>query len=103
MPRTLSFDLDMTTAIIISAILFVIGFIVMMSAVLRNWEDWIFDVGTITMIASFAAMILLAVFHTGEIKKVPKEYPASEYTFKIKVVEFEEQRDTILVVIPKEK
>jgi hypothetical protein len=31
------------------------------------------------------------------------EYPASEYDFKIKVVEFEEHRDTILVVIPKDK
>lgn len=86
----------MTTAIIISAILFVLGLVVMVCATFFDWKEWVFVAGvTITLLFS---IILVALV----IKQVPKEYPVSKYTFKIKVVEFEEQRDTILVVIPKE-
>lgn len=93
----------MTTAIIISAILFVIGLVVMVDATLCDWKEWIFVAGTTTTIVSCIVTIVLALCYNSVIKQSPKEYPASEYTFKIKVVEFEEQRDTILVVIPKEK
>ena len=93
----------MNTAIIISAILFVLGLVLMIDATLCDLKDWIFITGVITMVVSCIVMITLILCNAGIIKKGPKEYPASEYTFKIKVVEFEEQRDTILVVIPKEK
>lgn len=93
----------MTTAIIISAILFVLGLVATVSATLFDWKDWVFITGVTTTIVFCIATITLILCNAGVIKHGPKEYPASEYTFKIKVVEFEEQRDTILVVIPKEK
>ena len=89
----------MTTAIIISAILFVLSGAVMVYATFLDLEEWIFDAAVLMIIVSFFVMVLLALYDR---KQPSKEYPASEYTFKIKVVEFEEQRDTILVVIPKE-
>ena len=92
----------MITAIIISAIIYILGVVVTVCAILYDWEDRAFIAGIITMIASFSVMIFCAIYHDVT-KKYPKEYPASEYIFKIKVVEFNEQRDTILVVIPKEK
>lgn len=68
-------------------------------------DGWgVFFGGVVTAVASFIAMICLAIINNdNNTQKQNKEYPASEYNFKIKVVEFEEQRDTILVVTPKEK
>ena len=66
-----------------------------------DWDDSVFIASTIVLIVSGLGMIISAGFVKPDIK--PIEYPASEYNFKIKVVEFEEQRDTILVVTPKEK
>ena len=92
----------MEIAIIISTILFIIGLMVMLVAILLDSQDWIFEAGAIIAIISLFATISFALCRNSVIKKsIPKEYPASEYYFKIKVVEFEEQRDTILVVIPK--
>lgn len=59
-----------------------------------------FIVLIILFVASAVCMVSYAVSLNQE---KPREYPASEYDFKIKVVEFEEQRDTILVVTPKDK
>ena len=92
----------MIAAIIISAFLCAFGLTVTVLAYMYDWKDWAFT-GTITMIASFLVMIICVIYNDDVTKEYPKEYPASEYTFKIKVVEFNEQRDTILVVIPKEK
>ena len=43
-------------------------------------------------------IILLAKDYSNQ-----KEFPASRYTLKLKVTEFEQQKDTIYVLIPKEK
>lgn len=90
----------MIAAIIISAIFVILGIWVAIGAIVYDWEDWAFHAGIVITIVSFSIMICCALYHR---KQYPKEYPASEYTFKIKVIEFEEQRDTILVVIPKGK
>jgi len=60
---------------------------------------------TILLISLIVSGILLILGSAGFVKQNVKaiEYPASKYDFKIKVVEFEEHRDTILVVTPKEK
>ena len=93
----------MITAIIISIIFFVIGLLAMIGAILLDWKDGILEAGITTTVISTIVMASLAVCCHGIKQNSPKEYPASDYTFKIKVVEFKEQRDTILVVIPKEK
>lgn len=43
-------------------------------------------------------IILLAKDYSNQ-----KEFPASRYTLKLKVTEFEQQKDTTYVLIPKEK
>lgn len=94
----------MTTAIIISAIIFVIGITIMVAGCFINMSDGVFFGGIVAAVAAAITMICLALINDGKnTQKQIKEYQASEYTFKIKVVEFEEQRDTILVVIPKEE
>ena len=90
----------MIAAIIISVIFVILGVVLTVDAIFGDGKDWEFYAGLVIMIVSFSIMICCALYHR---KQCPKEYPASEYTFKIKVIEFEEQKDTILVVIPKEK
>lgn len=68
---------------------------------LMDWHEGLFTASIILLLLSGIGLMISAVYSKPDVK--PIEYPASEYTFKIKVVEFEEQRDTILVVIPKEK
>ncbi len=66
-----------------------------------DWGNSTLTASIILLIVSVLGTIISAGFVNLCTK--PIEYPASEYDFKIKVVEFEEHRDTILVVIPKEK
>lgn len=93
----------MIVALIISVVGFVAGVLVMSSAILYDWKGWIYNTATIITGVFSITMIVLTSYISGVKQNSPKEYPASEYTFKIKVVEFEEQRDTILVIIPKDK
>ena len=87
---------------IIFTCIFVISIVLL---VLYSFKDWTDEktliVIIISLIVSAACMILSAATLRQDIKAI--EYPASEYDFKIKVVEFEEHRDTILVVTPKDK
>lgn len=66
-----------------------------------DWNNWVFGILCALLVISGFGMIICAAFINPGAKAI--EYPSSEYTFKIKVVEFEEHRDTILVVIPKEE
>ena len=60
-------------------------------------DDIVAVVTAILLIVSSAIAILSA--NTTICKKSEiQEYPLSEYDFKFKIVEFEEQKDTILVV-----
>lgn len=52
------------------------------------------------IIASFFGAVLFAIGVAPKHEQ-PKEYPASEYTLEIKVTEFQGQRDTTYVLIPK--
>lgn len=89
------------TLLIIFFCLFVASLILIFLCLSTDWNDWIFQASNILLLVSGLGMIICAGFGKPDIK--PIEYPASEYDFKIKVVEFEEQKDTILVVIQKEK
>ena len=78
----------------------------MVAGCFTDMQDGLFFGGIVTTVVSFIAMVCLLLINDRKEKNTweqTEEYPVSEYTFKIKVVEFEEQRDTILVVIPKEK
>lgn len=97
-------EIAITISAIFSAIFFAYGLGIMLAATLSDSEDRVFNAGVIIVIISLISMVSFALCRNIVIKQnSPKEYSASEYTFKIKVVKFEEQRDTILVVIPKEK
>ena len=90
------------TLCIISTSLFVISLILLVLYSLTDWNDEKTLITIIiSLIVSMAGMISSAASLMQDIKAI--EYPASEYDFKIKVVEFEEHRDTILVVTPKDK
>lgn len=90
----------MTLFIIISC-LFVIDLVLLFLCSYNDWGSGWFDAILSLLIVFWLGMIISAGFVSKKVK--PVEYPVSEYDFMIKIVEFEEQRDTILVVIPKEE
>lgn len=55
------------------------------------------------IIVSILGCINLEIIILAKDSSKPKEFPASKYTLKLKVTEFEQQRDTSYVLIPKEK
>ncbi len=87
--------------LIISFGLFITGLILAAICCYMDWNEGVFTTSIILLLLSGIGLMVSAAYSKPDIK--PIEYPASEYTFKIKVVEFEEQRDTVLVVTPKEK
>lgn len=86
---------------IIFTCLFIVSPILSVLSIYTDWSYKWFLAFIILFFISGLGIIVSSAFVKPDKKAI--EYPASEYTFKIKVVEFEQQRDTILVVIPKEK
>lgn len=94
----------MITLIIISLAVFLVGVILIMVYFHSYAKDWLFIVGIVLIIVGGVSSIVFGVLsgnHTNSTKI--KEYPASEYTLSYKIIEFEGQRDTTYVLIPKEK
>lgn len=89
----------MTLCIIFTCI-FVISLVLFLLYSLTDWgnEKTLIAI-IISLLVSAGCMLSSAV----PLIRKAIEYPVSEYDFKIKVVEFEEHRDTILVVTPKDK
>ncbi len=71
----------MITAIIISAFLCALGLTVTVLAILHDWEDWAFNAGIITMIASFSVMIFCAIYHDDVTKKISQRIPSIRVHF----------------------
>ena len=86
---------------IISTCLLVISLVLLLLGINKDWNDLTFVFIISLIMASGLGMMISAGLDNSSTKVI--EYPTSEYDFKIKVVEFEEHRDTILVVIPKER
>ena len=101
----------MITFVIISLALFIIGVILIILIMgcdsicfSNHTEDCLFIVGiTLIAVGGVSSIVFGALSgnHTNSTKI--KEYPASEYTLSYKITEFEGQRDTTYVLIPKEK
>ena len=89
------------TAFIICLCSFIVSIILCLTGILTDCNNKTAFTLFVLLIVSGISMVVSAGFVKQDVKAI--EYPASEYTFKIKVVEFEEHRDTILVVTPKEK
>lgn len=89
------------TLFIIFTSLFVISMVLLLLCTIVNCDASMFIGSLIVLIVSGIGMAICSEFDSKKVK--PIEYPVSEYDFKIKVVEFEEHRDTILVVTPKDK
>lgn len=66
-----------------------------------KWDDSLSLTFITLLMVGMVGMIISAGVVISDAKQT--EYPLSEYDCKIKVVEFEEHRDTILVVTPKEE
>ena len=86
---------------IISICLLVISLVLLLLGINKDWNDLAFVFIISLIMASGLGMMISAGLDNPSTKVI--EYPTSEYDFKIKVVEFEEHRDTILVVIQKER
>ena len=86
---------------IISTCLLVISLVLLLLGINKDWNDLAFVFIISLLMVSGLGMMISAGLDNPSTKVI--EYPTSEYDFKIKVVEFEEHRDTILVVTPKEK
>lgn len=93
----------MTTALIISAIAFVIS-IVLATLYFYCDLDWAFFIGCpMSLVSGIAAIVLGALIIRRTAESKPLEFSASKYTLSYKVTEFEGQRDTTYILIPKEK
>ena len=94
----------MITLLIISLVVFIIGDILIIVYFSNFAKDWIFTVGIILIIIGGISSIVLGVILGNQTNSMKiKEYPASEYTLSYKITEFEGQRDTTYVLIPKDK
>ena len=92
----------MITLVIISLALFIIGVALIAISFSIYDKDWIFAVGIALMIIGGVSSIIFGILSANHTKAI-KEYPASEYTLSYKITEFEGQRDTTYILIPKEK
>ena len=79
----------------------VISLVLLLLCFILKWDDLFFLTFITSLMVGMVGMIISAGLVISDAKQI--EYPSSEYDFKIKVVEFEEHRDTILVVTPKEE
>lgn len=93
----------MTWIFITCIILFVIGMIVIILYFDTDLPDWVFFVSLSLVSISgvtFITLALLTQFKSNKTK--PIEYPASKYSIEIKITEFQGNKDTTYVLIPKQ-
>ena len=89
----------MTTALIISAIAYVIS-IVLVTLYFYCNLDWAFFIGCpMALVSGIAAIVLGALVSVQPVKSKPLEFSASKYTLSYKVTEFEGQKDTTYVLM----
>lgn len=92
--------------LILSAIGLIIGSIIILlsSNVNCKCDDWVFFIGLFLYMISGTSLIVCGIYEGNQNNKIkPKEYSASQYSFDIKVTEFQGVKDTIYVLIPKEQ
>ena len=92
----------MITLVIISLALLLIGITITLVYFLSDVEEWFFIVGIALTIIGGIGSIVFGVSGANHTKSI-NEYPASEWTLSYKITEFEGQRDTTYVLIPKER
>lgn len=88
---------------IICIIVFIIGMIVTILYFDTDLPDWVFFVSLSLVVISGVTLITLGLLtQIKDNKTKPIEYPVSEYSLEIKVTEFQENKDTTYVLIPKQ-
>lgn len=84
-------------------IVFVIGIGATIFYFDTDLPDWVFFVSLSLVVISGLTFITLALLtQTKDNKTKPIEYPVSEYSLEIKVTEFQGNKDTTYVLIPKQ-
>ena len=92
----------MNTATILCLIIFTIcTCLVIFGAFQKDWLIITFFI--IAFMSGVASVVLVIIVGTEKAEKTPIEYSASEYRIEYKVTEFQGQRDTTYVLIPKEE
>ncbi len=92
--------------LIISIIGLIIGVIIILLSSNPDckYDDWVFFIGLFLYMISGTSLIGCGIYKGNQNNKIkPKEYSASQYSFDIKVTEFQGVKDTIYVLIPKEQ
>lgn len=93
----------MSIAVLILGILCIIGIIFVLDYFFHyDRDEIILYIGVVTAFICGVLMIVFTALISVE-QQTEKEYPASEYTLSYKITEFEGQRDTTYVIIPKEE
>lgn len=92
----------MNWVIVISFILLVISIVITTLYFCYDLPNWVFLIGLSLMLVSGTGFIVAGLFQDIRGSKTKTiEYPASEYSFEIKVIEFQGNKDTTYVLIPK--
>ena len=66
-------------------------------------KDWIIvTIVIVGFISGVTSVVLTAIFGTKNLREKPIEYSSKEYTLEYKITEYQGQRDTVYVLIPKE-
>ena len=91
----------MITATIICLIIFTISTCLVVFGAFK--KDWlIISFFILAFITCISAVVLACMIAERRAKQTPIEYPASKYSIEIKVTEFQGNKDTTYVLIPKE-
>lgn len=91
----------MITATVISGILSFIGISLILYYFLVDNDEIVVRIGTVLFFVCGVLTVVFAILSMHQQPETTKEYPASEYTLSYKITEFEGQRDTTYVIIPK--
>ena len=92
----------MTWIVVASTIGFVASIVIVVSYFDTDWPDWIYFAGLGLTVISTITFIVCGIYegtHNRKTKAI--EYPASKYSIEIKVTEFQGNKDTTYVLIPK--
>ena len=88
--------------LVAAAIGFVTSIVIVLSYFDTDWPDWMFFASLGLTVISGVTFIACGIYegtHNRKTKAI--EYPASKYSIEIKVTEFQGNKDTTYVLIPK--
>lgn len=89
-----------------SIVSFIMGLLLVGLGIFAIFDGWYdadgFEIGGGIAVLLFGIFVILISFSLAKSERVnPIEYPTSEYTLELKVIEYQGQKDTTYVITPR--